>query len=261
MKKILNAVKKVFLVIYLLFIHALAFIFLADRYIKPYFNLTETENVQIGSPTAETPIPTPQTIPPDESLTGEPASNGAANNTQSDVNAAQLQDNTTNQAQNNASASDQTNQTSDAPNTLMIPVASVKREQLRDTYNDARSENRVHNAIDIMAAGGTPVVAAADGEIAKFFDSERGGITIYQYSSDRKFAYYYAHLQRRADNLKEKDVVKRGTVIGYVGDTGNAGAGNYHLHFTVTTLADGQNYWQGTDINPYPLLKVGLESR
>ncbi len=112
-----------------------------------------------------------------------------------------------------------------------------------------------------MAPLGTPVVAVADGEIAKFFDSERGGITIYQYSSDKKFVYYYGHLQKRAENLSEKDYVRRGTVIGYVGDTGNSGAGNYHLHFSIAILDDPKRIFDGTEINPYPLLKDALESR
>lgn len=138
---------------------------------------------------------------------------------------------------------------------LIIPVVGVKSSELRDTFKDARSEGRVHDAIDIMAKKGTPVVAAADGEIARFFDSERGGITIYQYSSDKKMIYYYAHLDRRAENLREKEFVKQGTIIGYVGDTGNAGAGNDHLHFAIWIVEDPKRYWDGTNINPYPLLK------
>lgn len=138
---------------------------------------------------------------------------------------------------------------------LIIPVAGVKPENLLDTFKDARSENRVHDAIDIMAAGGTPVLAAADGEIARFFDSERGGITVYQFSLDKKMMYYYAHLQRRAETLQEHQFVRQGTVIGYVGDTGNAGAGNFHLHFAVWIIDDPKRYWEGTNINPYPLLR------
>ncbi len=123
-------------------------------------------------------------------------------------------------------------------NSLVIPVKGVKREQILDNYNDARDETRTHSAIDIAAPQGTPVVAAADGEIAKFYDSEHGGITIYQYSADKKLVYYYAHLQRRSDQIQEKQFVRRGTIIGYVGDTGNAGAGNFHLHFAISALDD-----------------------
>lgn len=143
---------------------------------------------------------------------------------------------------------------------LLIPVKGIRRDQLQDTYNDARSEGRVHNAIDIMAAQGTPVLAAADGEIAKFFDSDLGGITIYQYSANKKLVYYYAHLQSRSDQIREKIFVKRGTVIGYVGDTGNAGAGNFHLHFSISELEEPDRYWDGKNINPYPLLQNGIEA-
>jgi murein DD-endopeptidase MepM/ murein hydrolase activator NlpD len=138
---------------------------------------------------------------------------------------------------------------------LRIPVAGVRPEDLRDTFNDSRSEGRFHDAIDIMAPEDTPVLAAADGEIARFFDSERGGITIYQFSSDRKMIFYYAHLKRRADNLTEKSPVKQGDVIGYVGDTGNSGKGNFHLHFAVWYVADEKRYWEGLNVNPYPLLR------
>ena len=138
---------------------------------------------------------------------------------------------------------------------LIVPVAGVKREQLQDTFKASRSEGRVHDAIDIMAPQGTPVLAVADGEIARFFDSERGGITIYQYSRDKKLIYYYAHLQRRAENLQERQFVRQGTVIGYVGDTGNSGAGNFHLHFAIWAITDPKRYWDGTNINPYSLLR------
>lgn len=146
-------------------------------------------------------------------------------------------------------------------NKLMIPVLGIKRDDLRDTFTDSRSAGRTHNSIDIMAAQGTPVVAAADGEIARFFDSEAGGITIYQYSKDKRLIYYYAHLQKRAENLQEKQYVTQGTIIGYVGDTGNAGAGNFHLHFSVWVITDPKRYWDGENLNPYPLLKNGLEAK
>jgi murein DD-endopeptidase MepM/ murein hydrolase activator NlpD len=138
---------------------------------------------------------------------------------------------------------------------LIIPVDGVKPDQLLDTFTDARSEGRVHDAIDIPAAAGTQVLAAADGEIVKLFPSERGGTTIYQFSADKKLVFYYAHLQRYADGLVAGKYVRQGDVIGFVGDTGNAGAGNYHLHFSVLVIADPKRYWEGTNINPYPLLR------
>lgn len=138
---------------------------------------------------------------------------------------------------------------------LIVPVAGVKPEQLLDTFDDARSEGRVHDAIDIMAAAETPVLAAADGKIIKLFQSERGGITIYQLDTNQDLIFYYAHLSRYADGLVEGDLVRQGQVIAYVGDTGNAGAGNYHLHFSIAAVSDPRRYWEGTSINPYPLLQ------
>jgi murein DD-endopeptidase MepM/ murein hydrolase activator NlpD len=142
-----------------------------------------------------------------------------------------------------------------APSNLIIPVTGVRPDQLRDTYSESRSEGRVHDAIDIPAPLGTPVLAAADGAIVKLFQSERGGTTIYQLSTDNKFIYYYAHLDRYAEGLAEGHFAKQGETIAYVGDSGNAGAGNYHLHFSIALIPDPKHYWQGVNINPYPLLK------
>ena len=138
---------------------------------------------------------------------------------------------------------------------LIIPVAGVKPEQLIDTFDDARSEGRIHDAIDIMAAAETPVIAATDGKIVKLWQSERGGITIYQLNANQDLIFYYAHLSRYADGLAEGDLVRQGQLIAYVGDTGNAGAGNYHLHFSIAAVSDPKRYWEGTNINPYPLLQ------
>jgi peptidoglycan LD-endopeptidase LytH len=138
---------------------------------------------------------------------------------------------------------------------LIIPVAGVRPEQLIDTFDDARSEGRVHDAIDIAAPAGTPVLAAADGRILKLFQSERGGTTIYQLGPNQEMIFYYAHLAGYAPGLAEGNNVRQGDVIGYVGDTGNAGAGNYHLHFSIAVVSDPKRYWEGTNINPYPLLR------
>ena len=138
---------------------------------------------------------------------------------------------------------------------LIVPVVGVKPDQLLDTFADARSEGRSHEAIDIPAPAGTPVVAAADGEIIKLFLSERGGTTIHQLSPDKKLVFYYAHLQGYAAGIYPGKLVRQGEVIGYVGDTGNAGAGNYHLHFSIAAIADPKRYWEGANINPYPLLR------
>jgi murein DD-endopeptidase MepM/ murein hydrolase activator NlpD len=103
---------------------------------------------------------------------------------------------------------------------LLIPVANVTAGQLRDTFNQARSEGRRHDAIDIMAAQGTPVLATADGVVTKLFQSDRGGITLYELDPSGRYVYYYAHLMRYADGVVEGKQLRRGDVIAYVGDTG-----------------------------------------
>ncbi|HEX8905645.1 MAG TPA: M23 family metallopeptidase [Longimicrobiaceae bacterium] len=137
--------------------------------------------------------------------------------------------------------------------TLTIPVLGVRPEQLRDSYDSPRT-GHVHHAIDIMAPGGTPVVAAADGTILRLRTGGNGGITIYQVAPDGRTLYYYAHLQRYAAGVHEGMAVWRGQVLAYVGDTGNAGAGNYHLHFSVGWLTDPRRWWESENVNPYPLL-------
>jgi murein DD-endopeptidase MepM/ murein hydrolase activator NlpD len=138
---------------------------------------------------------------------------------------------------------------------LLIPVQGVRPEQLQDTFSDARSEGRRHDAIDIIAPRGTPVLAAADGRVIKLFQSEKGGITLYQLGTDERTVYYYAHLDRYADGLAEGHFARRGETIAYVGDTGNATPGNHHLHFQVYTVADPKKFWNGENLNPYELLR------
>ena len=138
---------------------------------------------------------------------------------------------------------------------LLLPVQGVSPSQLQDTFTDARSNGRVHDAIDIMAPAGTPVLAVADGTVEKLFDSKLGGTTLYQFNPQRTLAYYYAHLQGYAPGIAEKQALKRGQPIGYVGATGNASPDAPHLHFAVFQLGPEQQWWKGTAINPYPLLR------
>jgi murein DD-endopeptidase MepM/ murein hydrolase activator NlpD len=105
-----------------------------------------------------------------------------------------------------------------------------------------------------MSPRGTPVLAVTDGKIQKLFLSKPGGNTIYQFDEDGIYCYYYAHLDRYASGLHEGQRVKRGDVIGYVGSTGDAKAEAPHLHIAVFLLGPEKHWWQGTPINPYPLL-------
>jgi len=140
-------------------------------------------------------------------------------------------------------------------NALLLPVQGVTAAQLQDTFTDARSEGRVHDAIDILAPAGTPVLAVADGTIEKLFNSDRGGLTVYQFEPGGRYCYYYAHLERYADGLAEKQTVTRGQVIGYVGSTGNASPEAPHLHFEIHTLGPEKQWWKGASLNPYPVLR------
>ena len=141
-----------------------------------------------------------------------------------------------------------------ATGALLMPVQGVQAAKLTDTFTQSRGTGRLHDAIDIMAARGTPVLAVADGRVAKLFDSKPGGLTVYQFDREEKLAYYYAHLDHYVDGLVEGRVLKRGEVLGYVGSTGNASPDAPHLHFAVFVLGPEKKWWQGTAVNPYPLL-------
>lgn len=138
---------------------------------------------------------------------------------------------------------------------LAIPVSGVRPEQLTDTFTAARSGGRRHDAIDIMAPLGTPVVAAAPGRIEKLFYSVRGGKTIYVRSPDRRLTYYYAHLDAYAPGLTEQRQVRQGEVLGTVGYSGDANPAAPHLHFEVQPTTPESGWWQHqANLNPYPLL-------
>ena len=141
-----------------------------------------------------------------------------------------------------------------AARNLLIPAANVTASQLRDTYDQARAEGRQHDAIDIIAPQGTSVVATADGTVLKLFLSDKGGVTLYELDPSERYVYYYAHLMRYAEGVTEGKQLRRGDVIAYVGDTGNAGAGNYHLHFAISKISSPRQWSGGDPINPYPLL-------
>ena len=142
------------------------------------------------------------------------------------------------------------------PAGLAIPVAGVKARELVDTYTQARAGGaRRHDAIDIMAPVGRPVIAAAPGTVEKLFNSQGGGgISAYVRSQDGRWIYYYAHLSAYAPGLREGQQVRRGSPIGYVGYTGNANPEGPHLHFAINRMQAGEAWHQGSPINPYTLL-------
>lgn len=138
---------------------------------------------------------------------------------------------------------------------LEMPVEGVSKEQLTRQFHEQRGSSREHEAIDILAPRNTPVRAVEDGRIARLFLSKLGGITVYQFDPSGQYCYYYAHLERYADGLREGEPVKKGQVIGYVGTTGNAPPDTPHLHFAVYRLSAEKHWWEGSPIDPYDVLR------
>jgi peptidoglycan LD-endopeptidase LytH len=134
---------------------------------------------------------------------------------------------------------------------LLVPVDGVDERSLRSSFRDARSEGRVHEALDILAARNTPVRAVADGTIAKLFSSKAGGLTVYEFDVTERYAFYYAHLERYAPGLAEQMKVKRGQTLGFVGTSGNAPPDRPHLHFAIFKLGKERHWWQGDAIDPF----------
>jgi murein DD-endopeptidase MepM/ murein hydrolase activator NlpD len=138
---------------------------------------------------------------------------------------------------------------------LELPVRGAVRRQLRDSFNETRGSSRTHEAIDIMTPRNTPIVAVEDGAIARLFESKAGGTTVYQFDPTSRYVYYYAHLERYADGLQEGNHVQRGQVLGYAGTSGNAAKDTPHLHFAIFRLTEMKQWWQGSPIDPYEVLK------
>lgn len=138
---------------------------------------------------------------------------------------------------------------------LLLPVKGARIANLKDNFSEVRgSGNRSHEAIDILAPRGTPVLAAGNGTIVKLFTSQQGGLTVYQFDPSGTWAYYYAHLDRYAPGLSEGMTLSRGDRVGDVGSTGNASAEAPHLHFAIFRLGPEKQWWKGEPVNPYPLL-------
>ena len=134
---------------------------------------------------------------------------------------------------------------------LVIPVVGIDGSDLRDSFTSPRSGGRTHHAIDISAPTGTPLVAVTDGVISRKHWNRLGGRTLYLTSADGRYDYYYAHLDSYADGVEIGTRVRRGQVIGTVGETGNAQGP--HLHFQIL---DKQGDGRGTPVNPFQLLRT-----
>ena len=138
---------------------------------------------------------------------------------------------------------------------LMVPVAGVPVTALHDTYTELRGGTRPHDALDILAPRGTPVLSAASGRVLKLFNSVPGGLMVYATDSTEHFILMYGHLDGYAPGLIDGQVLRQGQQIGVVGTTGNAPANTPHLHFAIARAGDLKQWWKGAPVNPYPLLR------
>lgn len=137
--------------------------------------------------------------------------------------------------------------TSDFP----VPVLGFPPERLKDSFLAPRGRHRRHNAIDLGAPKGTPIIAVADGTIERLGRDRRGGKVVYLRDATGKLLFYYAHLSRHAEGLAVGDRVKKGDVLGEVGSTGRV-IGGPHLHFAIFCDVDGGTTpAKGLAINPY----------
>jgi murein DD-endopeptidase MepM/ murein hydrolase activator NlpD len=128
---------------------------------------------------------------------------------------------------------------------LPIPVDGVTPRQLQDTWGAARSGHRHHQGIDIFAPHNTPIRSATDGIVATVGDNKLGGHIVRVFGPAGEW-HYYAHLDHFAA-IHPGDVITRGTLLGYVGDTGNAKGTPFHLHYGIYRRLGGA-------MNPYPRL-------
>jgi len=138
---------------------------------------------------------------------------------------------------------------------LRLPIDDAVVERLEGMFARTRDGSPPHEAVDIVAPRDTPIHAVEDGTIARLFTSNAGGLTIYQFDPDRRFSYYYAHLERYAPGLAEGQRVTRGDVIGFVGTSGNAPPDTPHLHFAIFELDAERQWWSGRPIDPYLVFK------
>jgi len=139
--------------------------------------------------------------------------------------------------------------------TMQVPVAGITPAMLHDTYDEMRGGTRRHEALDILAARGTPVLAATNGRVLKLFNSKAGGLMVYTTDSSQHFILMYGHLDAYQPGLADGQPLRRGQQLGIVGTTGNAPATVPHLHFAIARSANVKDWWKGTPVNPYPLLK------
>ncbi len=138
------------------------------------------------------------------------------------------------------------------------PIRGLTLADLRDMFQEVHN-GHPHEAIDIIESRGTPVHAVVSGTVRKLFLSKPGGNTVYEFDEMEVYCYYYAHLDRYAEGLREGTRVERGDIIGFVGSTGNANPRAPHLHFAIFELGPEKLWWKGKAIDPYPGLVAAVK--
>lgn len=135
--------------------------------------------------------------------------------------------------------------TREPDSTLVMPISTISKKDIADTWQSPRGSSRKHEGQDILAPRGTPVLSVTNGYVMNVGENTLGGLTV-SVVGDGGRVYYYAHLDSYAPALSEGDYVTEQTLLGYVGTTGNALGTPPHLHFGVYTASGA--------INPLPLL-------
>jgi murein DD-endopeptidase MepM/ murein hydrolase activator NlpD len=130
---------------------------------------------------------------------------------------------------------------------LLMPVPDTAVRRIANTWHAPRPGERKHQGQDIFAPRGTPVRSATQGLVLRVGTNTLGGRIVSVLGPGRR-TYYYAHLDRHAEDVHAGDFIERGIVIGYVGTTGNARTTQPHLHFGVYTSTGA--------IDPLPLLQA-----
>jgi murein DD-endopeptidase MepM/ murein hydrolase activator NlpD len=130
--------------------------------------------------------------------------------------------------------------------TILMPVQGIRVSQVADTWGAPRSGGRKHEGQDIFASRGTPIYAAADGIITRMTDRTLGGTSLF-ITVRGGHRHYYTHLDAYAEGIYVGQPVSTDTLIGYVGNTGNARTTPPHLHFGIYTASGA--------IDPLPLLR------
>lgn len=140
---------------------------------------------------------------------------------------------------------------------LLFPVHGSSVDRTRDSFRERRGASRFHNAIDILAPRGTPVISTDSGRILKLYRNAMGGLMVYASDPAGRYIYAYAHLERYRKGLREGASIARGDTLGFVGTTGNAPANIPHLHFSILRSSNVKRWSRGTPVNPFEVFQGG----